>query len=258
MGRPAGSQTSPLNYLWPVREFMVALLRNRNYELWQRLFLLGTFTRRLETVIREGAKGNFSGLETGFTQAIAMGSLRASIDTIAANNPLQLDLVLGLVKQKIRAGELRPRLASCWNAFLEGIGGENLPFDERSAAYAAGYRDFYAPFFDKHPHMLENLILNMVFRTQFPFGAELFTSKAAFEPVRQYALLITEFALIKGLLIGVAGCRKGAFSVADVVETVQVVVKHFEHNQKFVPVCQQLLASKGLDNAHGLTMLLRN
>jgi hypothetical protein len=40
--------------------------------------------------------------------------------------------------------------------------------------------------------------------------------------------------------------------------TVQVLVKHFEHNSSFVPRFLQLPACKGLDNAHGLIMLLRN
>ena len=71
-------------------------------------------------------------------------------------------------------------------------------------------------------------------------------------------MLVTEFALIKGLLIGIAGSRKEAFSADDVVQAVQVVVKHFEHNPQFVAVCLDVLAGKGLDNAHGLTMLARN
>ena len=31
------------SYFWPIREFMVTLLRNRTYPLWQRMFLLGSF-----------------------------------------------------------------------------------------------------------------------------------------------------------------------------------------------------------------------
>ena len=174
-----GAQTSLVNYVWPLREFTVKLLRNRKYLLWQRLFLLGVFCRRLETIVQQGAKGNFSVMERGFTEAIATNSLRASIDTIAANNPLQLDLVLGLARRKVGSGKLSPRLAACWNAFMEGIGGESLPFEKQCQAYAAAYAEFYAPFFQKRPQMLENLLLNMVLRTLFPFGTEVFTKQGA-------------------------------------------------------------------------------
>jgi len=253
-----GAHTTPISYFWPIREFTVALLQNRDYPLWQRLFLLGAFSRRLQAVFQQGANGSFSALQTGFSQAVATGTLRASIESIPVNNPLQLDLVLGLAKQRLESGNLSPRLAECWNTFLAGIGHETLSFEKQCEAYAAAAKDFYEPFFLRHPAMLENLLLNMVFRSMFPFGLEIFQKQTAIEPARQYALLVTEFALIKGLLIGIAGSRKQAFSVDDVVRTVQLVVKYFEHNQRFVGVCLDLLASKGLDNAPGLTMLLRN
>ena len=253
-GRPA----TPISYFWPIREFTVTLLQNRAYALWQRLFLLGTFSRRLETVFQEGAQGNFSALETGFSQAITEGIPRESMESMPVNNALQLDLVVGLVKQRLEAGSVGPRLAECLNAFLEGIGHETLSFEKQCEAYAAAYKDFYEPFFLKFPGTLENLLLNMVFRAVFPFGAEIFAGQKAIQPARQYALLVTEFALIKGLLIGVAGSRKQAFCLDDVVRTVQLVMKHFEQSPHFVGVCLNVLAAKGLDNPYGLTMLLRN
>ncbi len=253
-----GSHTTPISYFWPIREFTVALLQNRDYALWQRLFLLGTFSRRLETVFKEGAQGNFSALETGFSQAIATGTLRESMESMPVNNALQLDLVLGLAKQRLGDVDLNPRLAQCLNDFLAGIGHETLSFEKQCEAYAAAYKDSYEPFFLKFPGTLENLLLNMVFRSMFPFGIGIFAKKKAIEPARQYALLVTEFALIKGLLIGVAGSRKHAFCLDDVVRTVQVVTKHFEHSEHFVDVCVKVLTSKGLDNPYGLTMLLRN
>jgi lysine-N-methylase len=253
-----GSHTTPISYFWPIREFTVTLLQNRDYALWQRLFLLGTFSRRLETVFQEGAQGNFSALETGFSQAIAKGALRESIESMPANNALQLDLVLSLAKQRLGAGNFSPRLAECLNDFLAGVGHETLSFEKQCEAYAAAYKDFYEPFFLKFPGALENLLLQMVFRSVFPFGTGIFANQKAIEPARQYALLATEFALIKGLLIGVAGSRKQTFCLDDVVRTVQLVVKHFEHHQHFVGACLEVLTSKGLDNAYGLTMLLRN
>src|SRR5580704_4363576 len=253
-----GSHATPISYFWPIREFTVTLLQNRDYALWQRLFLLGTFSRRLETVFEAGAQGNFSALETGFSQAIAKGTLRESMESMPANNALQLDLVLGLAKQRLGATDFSPRLADCLNDFLAGIGHESLSFEQQCEAYAAAYKDFYEPFFLKFPGTLENLLLNMVLRSVFPFGTGIFANPKAIEPARQYALLVMEFALIKGLLIGVAGSRKQAFCLDDVVRTVQLVTKHFEHSENFVSLCLKMLASKGLDNVYGLTMLLRN
>jgi lysine-N-methylase len=245
------------SYFWPIRELIVAILRNRSYPLWQRMFLVGSFCRRLEAVVRHEVEGGFPALESGFSNAVANGSLRTSIETIPANNALQLDMVLQLIRLPVSS--VAPRFVECRSAFFAGIGHEGaVTWEDQNAAYAAAYQRFYDPFVLQHPHLLENLLVNMIVSRVVPFGPALFQPETMLEPARQYALLATEFALIKGLLIGIAGCHQEAFSVEHVVQTVQVVVKYFAHHSAFVPCCLQLLAGKGLDNAHGLTMLLRN
>jgi lysine-N-methylase len=174
-----------------------------------------------------------------------------------ANIALQLNLVLSLAKLRFEDGNLGLRLTQCWDGFLAGTGHKSLTFELQCEAYAAACKDFYEPFFLKHPAVLENLLLHMVFRSIFPFGTGVL-SRQPVEPARQYALLVTEFALIKGLLIGIAGHRQQEFCLDDVVRTVQVVTRYFQYNPQFIPVCLELLTSKGLENAYGLTMLLRN
>jgi lysine-N-methylase len=251
--------TSLRSYFWPIREFTVPLLQNRSYPLWQRMFLLGSFCRRLEAVSRNEVVGGYSAMESGFSAAIAKGILRDSIQTIPAHNAHQLHMVMELINAPMVNTAESARYRECANAFVKGIGGENaITFEDQSAAYAEAYARFYMPFFLKYPRMLENLLINMVFQGSFPFGANLFTPAAELQPTRQYALLVTEFALIKGMLIGVAGFHKEAFSVEHVVQTVQVIVKYFENNPTFVSHSMELLSAKGLNNPEGLTMLLRN
>jgi len=246
-------------YFWPIREFVVTLLQNRSYALWQRMFLLGTFCRRLEAVTRHEVEGGYAAMEGGFSAAIAGGGLRDSIETIPAHNAHQLDMVLHLIKSPVVNGTVSPRYSECLHSFMKGIGGGSIAtFEEQTAAYSTAYERFYAPFFQEHPYMLENLLTDMVFHTSFPFGADLINPEAPVQPVRQFADLATFFALIKGLLIGVAGSYQEAFSFDHVVQTVQVIGKCFGHTPEFLDYGQELLNSKGLNDAQGLTMLLRN
>ncbi len=248
-----------ISYFWPIREFIVDLLRNRDYLLWQRLFLLGSFCRRLEAVAHGQVEGGFPALESAFSAAIAAGSLRDSIDTIPPNHTLQLDLVLQLANSPLVSRITSPRLVECLNAFRSGVGQDRSSnLVEQAAEYATAYDRFYAPFFAQHPHILENLLVNRILRSKLPLAPQFVQSTDAPEPARQFALLAVEFALIKGLLIGVAGHHREAFCIDHVVHTVQVVSKHFEHNILFVSHALELLAARGLDNPHGHTMLLRN
>jgi lysine-N-methylase len=75
---------------------------------------------------------------------------------------------------------------------------------------------------------------------------------------REHALLTAQFALMKGLLIGVAGCHREAFSTDHVVHTVQSASRHFEHHPDFLNQAYALLVESQMDGARGLAILLRN
>jgi lysine-N-methylase len=71
-------------------------------------------------------------------------------------------------------------------------------------------------------------------------------------------LLIAQFTLIKGLLIGVAGCHGEGFCADHVVHTVQAAAKHFEHHPEFLRQTHTLLVENRMQGARGLAILLRN
>ena len=246
-------------YFWPIRQFVVSLLRNRSYPLWQRMFLIGSFARRLDALVRGERDRGFPAVFRDFSAAVASGSLRASIETIPANLPLQLEMLLSLVNLRVGPAGLPVRLVECLTALVRGVGnGAATTIESQAARYAQAYRRFYAPFFLRHPHILENFLLNTIFRRLFPFGVRLFDASVALDPAGEFEQLATEFALVKGLLIGVAGAWEDAFSADHVVQTVQTAIKHFEHDPGFLEKARALLVARRLNTAQGLTMLLRN
>ena len=248
-----------LPFLWPIREIVFTLVRNRSYPLWQRMFLLGTLCRRLDGVARGEVDRGVVPVLQGFSGAVALGSLSAAMEQIPADLPLQLDMVLqlaGLCRDRAVVG---PRFVECIEQFRLGIGyAPEATLQTLIAGYADAQQRYFAPFFKANPHILENYLVNTIFRCQFPFGTKDGRLLSEPEMARQFALLATQFALVKGLLIGVAGFHKESFSAAHVVQTVQSASKHFEHHPQFLDRVHALLVSTGRDNPHGLTMLLRN
>jgi lysine-N-methylase len=225
--------------------------------------LLGIFSRRLEAIRRGEIKGGFPSMLKGFSAAITLGSLRSSIETLPADLNLQLGMVLELVKLRYNKACGSHRFVECINHFSVGIGySPEATLEDMSAQYGTAYNRYFEPFFAKHPYILENYLINGIFRKLFPFGMHMgerrFDRSVTFGPAKEFALLATDFALIKGLLIGVAGAHKELFSTEHVVQTVQSVSKYFEHNSEFVTKAHQILVDNHLDNANGLTLLLRN
>jgi len=244
---------------WPIRSLVLQLVRNRAYPLWQRMFLLGLFCQRLDSVARGDLQRTVAGFLEDFQAAIATGSVRASMETLPIDRGAQLDAVLRLAGMMLHKSNVRSRFVDCIQAFTSGIGNRpDVTFPVLTAGYTRAYDHAFAPFIERHPHILENLLINAIVRTQFPFGKEGMAAGAQPNKAREFGMLAAQFALVRGLLIGVAGHHGSSFSTAHVVHTVQAAARHFEHHPEFLAMAHTLLVESNMDGARGWAILLRN
>ncbi len=250
---------SMMRWFWPIRQLVLALLRNRTYPLWQRLFLLGLFCRRLDSIASGELRRSVPAFLGDFEATVASGALLTAMDTLPIDRAAQLDVVLRLAGLMLHRSNVRPRFVECIQAFTTGIGnGPNATLESLVECSALAHDRYYAPFFDRHPHILENYLINTILRLRFPFGKEDALAGVPFSMARECALLTAQYALLKGLLIGVAGFHRQAFSAAHVVHTVQAASKHFEHHPEFLNLAYELLVESHMDGARGIAILLRN
>ena len=250
--------TLPENF-WPIRTVVLNLLRNRLYPLWQRLFLIGVLCRRLDAISSGELNLAVPAFLNDFEASLASGALRPAMETLPLDRGAQLDLVLRLAGMMLHHSNVTPRFVACIKAFTAGIGnGPGATFESLTAQYILAHDSCYAPFLQSHPHIMENFLANTLLRCQFPFGRE--GMKSGVQPAmgHEFALLTAQFALMRGLLIGVAGHHGAAFSESHVVHTVQAASKHFEHHPEFLSMVHALLVEQRMDSARGLAILLRN
>jgi lysine-N-methylase len=249
------------SWFWPIRETVIGLVRNRIYPLWQRLFLLGILCRRLDSIAQGELELSVFAFLGEFEASIASGALRTAMEameSLSGDCALQLDLVLQLAGMVLRYSSVHPRFANCIEEFKTGIcNGPGATLESLAAHYARAHDQFYAPFFDRHPYILENYLINTIVRCQFPLRAGVQGCESP-SMAREYALLTAQFALMKGLLIGVAGCHGEEFSAEHVVRTVQAASRHFEHHPDFLNQAHALLVVTKMDGARGLAILVRN
>jgi lysine-N-methylase len=264
MDSVAGSEVpaNPLSlhsWFWPIRQFVLALVSNRAYPLWQRLFLLGLFCRRLDAIRSGELARSVPGFLGDFQVAVTSGVLRAAMESLPLDRAAQMDVVLRLAGLMLHRSNVRQRFVECIQAFTTGIGnGPGATLESLTEHSAQAHDRYYAPFFDRHPHILENYLINTIVRCRFPFGKEDAQAGEPLSMARECALLTAQFALLKGLLIGVAGFHREAFSAEHVVHTVQAISKHFEHHPEFLSMAYELLVESRMDGARGMAILLRN
>lgn len=255
----ADTGTALRPFFWQIRTFAINMLLNRKYFLWQRLFLLGTFCRRLDALSRGEIDRTFAQVYDDFSRAVAVGGLSAPMSSIAPDLALQLEIVLTLIAERVKRTRRDSRLRRVLDFFVYAVGNaEPANLDSHTERYATAYAEYYLPFFRRHPQILENYLINNVLRDAFPFGKKLYEIDGEPQPAEAFAKLAIQFAVVKGLLIGVAGARREQFGASDVVMTIQTVFRHFEHDVTFLPQSYSMLSSRGLADARGLTMLLRN
>lgn len=248
-----------LPHFWLVRDFALALVRNRLYPLWQRLFLLGLFSRRMDAIAPGDLGKNVPQLLADFAATVVSQKSQSTMETLPVDHAQQLDVVLRLAGMLLHRSNLRPRFLECIQAFTQGIGnGPGATLESLTACYAQAHDRYFAPFFEKHPYILENYLTNTIFRCRFPFGRDWARNGSAPSMSREFALLTAQFALIKGLLIGVAGFHREGLSTDHAVHTFQAASKHFEHHTDFLAHAYALLVESRMDGALGMAILLRN
>jgi lysine-N-methylase len=246
-------------YFWSIREVVLGLIQNRAYPLWQRLFLIGAFCRRQDAMANGTQKRSATEFLGEFEAAVASGTLQAAMETMPSRPSAQLDVVLRLAGLMLRRSNVRPRFVECIEAFKQGIGnGPGATLESLTAKYALAHDRFYAPFIARHPHIMENYLTNTIFRCQFPYGRGGMQKGSSGSMAREFALLTAQFALMRGLLIGVSGFHREKFSAEHVVHTVQAASKHFEHHPEFLNLTHAFLVENEMDGAQGLTILIRN
>jgi lysine-N-methylase len=118
----ARANGSPHQYLWDLREFTLLLLRDRAYPLWQRLFMLGMFCKRLNEITLAQQLGLVPKLLREYTEFITQGTLRSAMDGMPAQPTLQPGVVLEVISRHLAMTDVsHVRFRECVQDFLDGI-----------------------------------------------------------------------------------------------------------------------------------------
>ena len=239
-------RAEPYRFFREVRRQVVARLQDRSYPIWKRLLLVG---RLCESLNGDGPDAD----------AHADDFPAHAVSQPAA----QLEAVLDLIVARISADANPRRFLECYQEFMQGLAWTpTSTMEEIGARYAQAFSQHYAPFLTRHEYMLEHVLVNYAHRTLFPFGLPGSNRRIAQQRIpiitAQYMLMIAHYAIIRTLLIGMAGFHREAFGTAHVIKLIQSCAKTFEHSLTYPGRAVEMLAEKGMNTPLSLCVLIAN
>lgn len=246
---PKGSK-----YFWDLRIFTISILQNRDYEIWERLIILGLFTQKVQEVIDNNKMNNIPEVIELYSSHIEKGILKRILKEIPTESFIQMKLLKEIADIKILSGINNIRYKECFSEFLDGINYEGIDkieeIEEIEERYTSAYENYYSPFINQHNYILENYLVNYVFKNTFP----LTNSKSMFNA---YMMLVLHYSLIKMHLVGISAYNKG-LTVELVVKLIQSFAKTVEHSSTYLKNIENLMESNGFNTMAYMAILLKN
>jgi lysine-N-methylase len=227
--------------------------------MWQRLIILSVFCSRLDQVTAEYYEEDIPYLISYFTDKIREGEYREPMNNAGMNLEMQLQAMKILIDHRLQGEFVSNQFLDCISEFMQGLCfTEGASLEVAIMQYAEVYSAYYQPFMEKHEYILENYLVNYVFKNLFPFGPQ----KSIFFEQRsiyaEYTLLALHYSMIKTLLIGIAGYHRNDFSAKHAVKLIQTFAKTIEHNLPYHKQAVQFINASDMNNTGGMTVLLKN
>jgi lysine-N-methylase len=241
--RLSSSGTKPPALYLPLRNTIINLIRDRSRPLPDRLLAIGHLCKELDT--------NFSSLE----QMSSLPLLHAEIERMPGNPRLRLETIFSLTDLLMRDGS-SPRFQDTFWSFVAGISDPELPGDDVDR-FLKSETHYHSPFFEASPFILENYLINYMFQNLFPYGR---SGSADFIPqsiFAEFLQMTTQFAWINGLLIGIAGQHKEAFTAEHVVKAVQSFTRAVEHYPTVLQSINDHMTGRNLNTLQGMAIMLK-
>lgn len=241
---------NPQKYFWELRIFSIQVIQDRSYTLAERLIILGMFYQNVQKQIDQGDVHGIPNVIANFNNWMSNQGMKESLHKIPAQLAIQMALCKELVDYRYNQSISSQRYADCLKEMLKGIEyTEEATIEEVTEHYKKAYEEFYEPFMTEHEYILENYLVNYVFKNLFPLG-----QKTLFD---DYVMLVIHYSMIKLHLIGMAGFHKG-LTTDLVIKLIQSFGKTVEHSTTYLKNIFNLLKANEFTTLPYMAILIKN
>jgi lysine-N-methylase len=248
----------PHNMFLSIRNTLITVLLDRSCTLTTRLLMIGYLCKRLDAMDARQSQATLLANLRNLDEMSRNSLVRAEIQNLPTDPRSRLETIFGL-SDLLMEDEPSARFQETFLWFAAGIGvpeGSSPHNDVES--FLRAERDYYLPFVEAFPFILENYLVNYMFKNLFPYGrsgSDSFTLQGIFT---EYLQMTTQFAWMNGLLIGAAGYHKGAFDGEHLVKVIQSFSRTVEHYPKVLKSMHKYICSRDFHSLPGMAVILKH
>ncbi|HEY9581905.1 MAG TPA: flagellin lysine-N-methylase [Savagea sp.] len=245
------SDPSTAQLLWSLRIASIRILQNRSASLENRLIVLGLFLQAMESLSLQEQLERVEELAHQYELRLTVPAFIESLEQLPTNLRYQLKMGRELLAMRLEKFGVK---ADLFQSIMSGVVGglrleEELPDEARVEVYETAYQEYYKPYMDEHEYMMENYLVNHIFKEVFPLKSESY-----FTDFRE---LVTNYALLKFLLVGTAATFKG-LNEKVIVQVFYGFSRSIEHNATYKKMVNNLLDAIGCQTMGHMVTLIKN
>jgi len=240
-------------YFWSLRIFSISVIQNRNYELWERLIILGSFMGRVQECVENEMVHDIPNLINEYNIMIEDRFFNKLLEGIPKNLAIQMQLMKEFNDQRFSMALSKNNNAyvQCVIEFLQGINyDDKSSVEEIAARYEEAYTNYYNPFMKDNEHILENFLVNNMFKDLFPVSSK----GGVFD---DYMQLVVHYSFVKMLLIGMSAHYK-QLDEDIIIKLIYSFSRAIDHNKVFLNKIFKLFKENGYDTMAYMAILIKN
>lgn len=235
-----------------IRRLTVQLLSQRQASIEARLVSLGLALQELEQVAGEQAWAD-EGVLSKLTSANKLyeGQVHAVFQAHTRRLPAVHEQIARLEPRPAIATDLLRQLnvnqffgARVQPAYVQRV----TRIEQAASQYGDALRAVYAPYMAQRPQLMENLVVNAVYASAFPFTV----GRTLYE---DYAVLAVRYCFVKLHLVG-AAAAEGALTDQIVVDIINVLERAVDHTPPYQQHILEVLGKQQLRDMDFVSLML--
>ncbi|WP_195986436.1 flagellin lysine-N-methylase [Clostridium sp. D53t1_180928_C8] len=247
-------QRTPLKYFNEVRDFCINIIQNREFNLNERLYILGDFISKIEDVIDKDLNDITKFIKAYNMRRAAKNFINDDINSLLGNSNMnyiiQMNFFIKMLKILNVDKEVESYTFKKYTAdILKGFNIENEKnISENSEFYIKAFEGYNESSMSKYSYIFENYIVNFIYNNTFPFNEVM----SFFD---SYIMLLVRVSFIKFYLVGLY-LNDSNESPEKLAEFIQVFSKTIEHHRSYLIDSLAYIKRNEFDNMEFVKTLL--